>query len=390
VTPDLPRAPLRRRPSRCRRATALAVTAVLAAAVALVPGPAAAATPVVSASGLTASVSGTTVTASAGFTAQPWTAGVTYGICIANAAGTRFDLTPWTGALGASPSNYRGSRTLAAGSYQYAACVKGPAGWVQLGSAKTLSVAGAVSAPASSTAMPKGDLPGWRQVSADDFTTAVPLGSFPGSTYRSRYFTYGGYADTSGRGWYDPAKVLSVKDGMLDWYIHTSGGMPRVSAVVPRIPSTGWGQTYGRYSVRFRSDTIKGYKMVAMLWPDSDNWGEGEIDFMETGHLAGAKIYANMYPKGNRATGTPGTPTGFRTQVAADGNGWHVATVEWAPGSVTYWLDGTKLGTSTNGVPSTSMHMVFQVETTVDLAAPASTVAGHVQVDWIVQYARAG
>jgi beta-glucanase (GH16 family) len=130
--------------------------------------------------------------------------------------------------------------------------------------------------------------------------------------------------------------------------------------------------------------------MVAMLWPDSDNWGEGEIDFMEVGELDwGNTVYTNFYPRGNTATATPGKPSGFRSNVRADGTGWHVATAEWAPGSVTYWLDGVKLGTTTSSaVPSTRMHLVIQVETAIGLPVPPASAAGHVQVDWIVQYAR--
>ena len=31
--------------------------------------------------------------------------------------------------------------------------------------------------------MPSGDLPGWKQVVAEDFRTEVPIGQFPGTVY---------------------------------------------------------------------------------------------------------------------------------------------------------------------------------------------------------------
>ena len=246
-----------------------------------------------------------------------------------------------------------------------------------------------LAAVSPSTSLPVGNLPGWKQVFTDDFTTPVALGSFASSSYANRWFGYSGYKDTSGRGWYAPDKVISVTNGALDWYVHTTNGVHDVAAMVPRVPATGWGQKYGRYSFRFRADTIPGYKMVAILWPDSDNWGEGEVDFPEVNTLTSNQtIYANMYTKGNTTTATPGPASRFTTHTAANNTGWHIATIEWAPGSLTSWLDGTKLGTFTAGVPNTSFHLVFQVETNQYDAPPADTVSGHIQLDWVTMYTR--
>ena len=235
--------------------------------------------------------------------------------------------------------------------------------------------------------MPVGDMPGWHQIVAQDFDTSVPLGSFPGSAYRSSFYAYNGYADTSGNGLYSPAKVLSVQNGSLNWNLHTENGRPLVGAVVPEVPRTGWGQTYGRYSVRFRSDIAVGYKLAFLLWPDSDNWAEGEIDFPEVDDLdTGSRIYANLYPAGR--SDLTGGSIGFQSGVAAAGSGWHVATIEWLPSRLRYILDGATLGTTTVGVPTTPMHWVLQVETAIG-ARPLAGVAGHVNVDWVTIYSRA-
>ena len=237
--------------------------------------------------------------------------------------------------------------------------------------------------------MPVGNLTGWNQVLAEDFTTSVALGSFTSSTYRSKLFPYTG-TDTFGHGRYDATKVNSVSGGALNFYLHKESSQPYVSSLVLMNPTTSWGQTYGRYSVRFRSDDIPGYKMAFMLWPDSDNWGEGEIDFPEASSLesggVGNLMYANLYPRGNTATGTPGTATGFKTTTYPANSGWHTATIEWSPNNLTFIIDGVALGTKTSGIPTTSMHWVFQLETSINGPEASSTAAGNVQIDWATMY----
>jgi hypothetical protein len=220
----------------------------------------------------------------------------------------------------------------------------------------------------------------------------VALGSYQSSTYARRFFAYSG-GDTFGHGVYDAKRVNSVSGGLLDWYLHKENGQPYVSALVPVVPATGWGQRYGRYSVRFRSDVVPGYKMAFLLWPDSDNWGEGEIDFPEAGSLEKSgkdnSIYANLYPRGNTRTGTPGTPTRFSTTTQAGDGLWHIATMEWSPNKLTFILDGVNLGSKTAGVPTTPMHWVLQVETSIGGPARNSNAAGHLQVDWATMYSYA-
>src|SRR6476469_1014362 len=266
------------------------------------------------------------------------------------------------------------------------------AAWVVsiLVAALVVPFAGASAAAAATTTLPIGNLPGWKQIMAEDFTTSVALGSFPTSSYARRFFAYTGGTDTFGHGRYDAKRVNSVSGGALDWYLHKENGQPYVSALAPVVPTTGWGQRYGRYSVRYKSDVVPGYKMAFLLWPDTDNWGEGEIDFPEAGSLEnggeGSAIYANMYPRGNVNSGIPGASTGFRTKTQSADGLWHIATMEWSPGKITFILDGVTLGTKTAGVPNTSMHWVFQVETSIGGPSRTSNAAGHLKVDWAAMY----
>jgi len=242
-------------------------------------------------------------------------------------------------------------------------------------------------ASATSTAMPVGDLPGWRQNFVDDFSADAPLGSWS-EVYGNRWRAYPEpWRDTSKRGIYSPQRVLSASNGMLDMYIHSEKGQPYVAAPEPKINGAGQrGQTYGRYSVRFRvTNPMPGYKTAWLLWPDSNKSAEGEIDFPEGNLSAGSTMNAFAHDvHGNHAHNA------FAKDSRKTYDEWHVATMEWLPSGVTYWLDGAKLGTAPkHGTPRTAMHWVLQTETALEGRAPASHVSGHVQVDWVAVWSKA-
>lgn len=245
----------------------------------------------------------------------------------------------------------------------------------------------AISAPA--TRAPHGDLPGWRQVFVEDFDRPVALGRFVSDGYYGPRFrrTYPHpWKDTSGHGSYDPDRTVSVADGVLDTYLHTEGGQARVAAVEPTLALTTRGQTYGRYAVRFRADTLPGYKIAWLLWPDSGLRSEGEIDFPEADLDARLKAFLHQASH----DGSPyslGVQDEYESQVRP--TGWHTAVTEWQPGSVQFLLDGEVLGTSTDRVPARPMHWVLQTETRLSGPPPDPSVSGHVQVDWVAAWSYA-
>ena len=232
--------------------------------------------------------------------------------------------------------------------------------------------------------MPVGNLPGWRQVFSDDFTENVPLGTFPAAV-SSKWDAYNnGWKDTSGNGTYEPSQVVSIHDGIMDLYLHSKNGIHMVAAPVPIIPgATGpdGGMTYGRYDVRFKSDPVPGYKTAWLLWPDSNNWSEGEIDFPEGS--VNSTISAFMHHRGN-----PQQQDAFPTSYTY--GSWHTATTEWTPNSVTFLMDGKVVGVSSNKsvIPNTPMHYVLQTETNIGGGAPSNSAAGHVDIDWVSIYAQ--
>jgi beta-glucanase (GH16 family) len=133
------------------------------------------------------------------------------------------------------------------------------------------------------------------------------------------------------------------------------------------------------YAMRFKADQVPGYKTAWLLWPDSENWADGEIDFPE-GNLTGT-ISAYMHHKGD-----PQAQDGYST--GATYATWHTAVIEWTPQSVTFYLDGRVIGTSTDAavIPSTPMHWVLQTETRTSGGPPSDSAAGHVRIDWVTAY----
>jgi hypothetical protein len=213
----------------------------------------------------------------------------------------------------------------------------------------------------------------WTSVFREDFHADAALGDFPGEAYADRFTVYpDGWSDTSGRGRYAPSRVLSVSNGRLQWDMHTADAVPLGAAVLPTLPT--YGQTYGRYSVRFRAEPVSGFGLAFLLWPDSEKWPrDGEIDFPE-GELSGT-IKAVAHHADVRGTTDP-----FR--LTATFTDWHVATVEWRPGAVTFLLDGEVVGTSTTAVPSRSMHWVLQ--TGSDGPNPPDPAArARIEIDWL-------
>jgi hypothetical protein len=243
---------------------------------------------------------------------------------------------------------------------------------------------------------PTGDLPGWQQLFVDEFAGTVKLGEWSDCNqvpftcsglpepYRSKWWAFTeGWTDQA-NGIYSSPQVLAVANGVLDIYLHTAEGVHRVAAPVPLIhgPEGSLGQLYGRYAIRFRADTIPGYKIAWLLWPDSETWPrDGEIDFPE-GNLDDdicAFVHHQDATAGN-------DQDAFFAGVGVSG-GWHTAVTEWTQDAVQFMLDDEVLGKSTTRIPDTPMHWVLEATTNLDGYEPDDVVTGHIQIDWVAVYA---
>ena len=85
---------------------------------------------------------------------------------------------------------------------------------------------------------------------------------------RARWWAYpDGWPDTGDGAIYSPSSVLSIHNGVLDYYIHSVDGRHLAAALVPKIPGgvDGGGLLYGAYVVRFRADRI-GRRRSVLRW----------------------------------------------------------------------------------------------------------------------------
>lgn len=239
----------------------------------------------------------------------------------------------------------------------------------------------------NSEKMPVGDLAGWRQTGFQDFSTPAATGEV-GTVYGQDMRGYSGFPDSSGNGLYMPNSVLSVDNGKLIYFLHAEEGSAKVASVIPFGYS---GQKYGRYSVRFRYDALPGYKIAFLLWPTSNQWADGEVDWPE-GDLDG-RLYGASAIKGSSSNGAVKFDPSERVYTPAGPNEWHIATIEWTPGSVKWFWDGGLVGQTTvpSGVPDRPMRWTLQAETSdrSHQAFPEETTQGNLEIDWVVQYAYA-
>lgn len=243
----------------------------------------------------------------------------------------------------------------------------------------------------SGVAAPVGDIAGWHQVFVDDFTVNASLGSWGTSDASSVVYTgdHGGkwveYPDgwsstyTNGSAGYEPGQVLSVHGGTLDFYLHNVNGLPAGANPSPVLASGSKYQTYGRYTMRFRTDShsLNDYHIAWLLWPQNDaNWQSAESDFPEA-DLGSTQVSAFAHYGGSGAQDAFNAPIDF-TQ-------WHTYTQEWGPGYRKYYLDGVLIGTSTSQV--TSVPERFQLQT--EPSGSNDGDSGHLYVDWVAVYSLA-
>lgn len=227
--------------------------------------------------------------------------------------------------------------------------------------------------------MPRGDLPGWRQVFSDDFDgTALNTerwgrytgrpGSDPGSQWAASHVIVGGGVMTLST-YRDPAYGNA-------W---TSGGINNARSVALRA---------GKYEIRMRADRARGINAVALLWPTDNRWPP-EIDFVEDRDGDREDYAATLHYRGS---------DGKHRQIHrpprhVDMRDWHTYGVEWGAGRVVYTFDGKPWATvETRHVPDVRMGLAIQSNAvTRGAVQPDSTTpaVSAVQVDWVVGYAPA-
>jgi beta-glucanase (GH16 family) len=246
------------------------------------------------------------------------------------------------------------------------------------GPADTLAHTRAAGPSAASERMPVGDIPGWRQVFADDFSGTM--------INTNRWSVYSGQPGGDPAAWFDPRHV-AVSDGMLviSGYRDGADGGKWATGGVSSAP--GLVQTYGKYLVRFRMDPGTGIGHALLLVPADGSWPP-EVDFSESNGSGANKTLATLHYGPHDSMVSRPHPV--------DLTKWHTLGVEWTPGRLRFTLDGRVWwDLRSSHVPAIPMTLALQTQTwpcvgTWGRCPDASTPATvRMYVDWVVAYAPA-
>ena len=265
----------------------------------------------------------------------------------------------------------------------------------------------------SRQAMPTGNPPGWRLLFADDFANDdIPIGTFSGcrqgvtllsshcsglpASVDAKWWAYpDGWPGTPTTGTYYPSKSLSIGNGIMNYYIHSQSinGTERhiIDAPVPKLSgaSGSWGgQTYGRYIVRMKVDSMSGYHLSFLLWPDDNNWPtEGSIDWPEA-EFDQNITDAFLQWRDSTTCNLSSCEQDYYPSNTAMSSGWHTYEIDWTESAVSFFIDRHLVGRSTDPakIPDTAMHLVLQVGTSFYEGIPSDAEAGNVQLDWVTVY----
>jgi len=223
------------------------------------------------------------------------------------------------------------------------------------------------SAAHAGTPAPVGDVGTFQQRFVENFSTDTAAGTFA-PTYAKSWQPY---PDGTGGIYYSGSQIAS-KNGLMDVVLDGAHG----AAGTFGTPSGAWSHVGGKFSVRAKASGGDGNGAAFMLWPTSNVWSDGEIDFPEGNFEAGPMFFQHSMTPGNEVSSTYGS-------AGVSWRGWHTYSVEWIPGkSVTYLVDGRVLRTVTQDVPTTPHRFMFQVGNW--------GATGHLFIDWVSTYEYTG
>lgn len=215
-----------------------------------------------------------------------------------------------------------------------------------------------------------------------NFDTTAAAGNASGQFMNvyANFFQPYNEGGTVGNGAMSPRTMISAHDGVMD--VKMDGVY--ASAGSFGDPTGAYNNVGGRFSIRMK--TLGGYNNgpAFMIWPSSEVWYEGELDFPESvsgrggtqGFQDSPWIHHHKMVQGQEAQAQD-------VNLLVSWRDWHVYTLEWYPpgkgatpttGNVRYLVDGVEVYNTTTDVPKTAHRFCFQIG---DWGAP-----GNIYIDW--------
>lgn len=192
------------------------------------------------------------------------------------------------------------------------------------------------------------------------WNTATPAGKVD-TAYANYWQPYPN--GTSGKYYSDD--IISLHDGLMDIAVGNGKG----AAGTFGTKTSAYSHVGGTFSIRAKTTGGLGNGIAVMLWPSSDVWAEGELDFPEGG-------FGN-YVNGFHHSTVPGKEQQqVHLQPGVKWSDWHTYSIVWKPGvSVAYYVDDKLIGRVTKWVPTTDHRYMVQTGNT---GKP-----GHLLIDWV-------
>jgi beta-glucanase (GH16 family) len=219
-------------------------------------------------------------------------------------------------------------------------------------------------------AVPSDPGPEWKRVAKEDFDS---FRTDDWGTYDSVGAFGNGLRRSSAVGVSDGLLNITARDGKV------SGGIAHQ-----------FGQTYGRWEFRARTEKGRGFGSAILLWPDSERFPEdGEIDIMEVPSETRDRAHFIVH-----FPGPGGSDKVYGSYAEDDFSQWHTFAVDWLPDRIVFFVDGVERlrVTDRNIIPKKPMHLAIQFDQGPKkdwIQAPDATTpaAFSLQVDWVRVYA---
>jgi Glycosyl hydrolases family 16 len=153
------------------------------------------------------------------------------------------------------------------------------------------------------------------------------------------------------------------------------------------VPKAAIGMQYGMYVERFSvtAGSSWGYKSAHLLWPTGTTASTPlryEVDFPEGAWKSNfVCVFVHSALDYQQARFCP----------SFTWTGWHTSITEWTPSSLTFFLDGKKIGSVTGSyVPHEPMSWILQNESAIRGPMAPQNSWGQLNIDYVAVYSYRG